>query len=62
MIPDIHRDAVTNALHAAFGVAAPDAIQRLTEGMSKSLVYRLEIADKAYALRIHLRDYGPNPT
>jgi len=30
--------------------------------MSQSLVYRLEIADKAYALRIHLRDYGPNPT
>jgi len=62
MIPDAHRDAVTNALHAAFGVAAPDAISALTEGMSQSLVYRLEIAGRAYALRIHLRTYGANPT
>ena len=62
MIPDVHRDAVTNALHAAFGVAAPDAIRPLTEGMSSSLVYRLDIAGRAYALRIHLRDYGARPT
>jgi len=62
MIPDAHRDAVTNALQAAFGVAAPDKISPLTEGMSQSLVYRLEIAGRSYALRIHLRTYGANPT
>jgi aminoglycoside phosphotransferase (APT) family kinase protein len=62
MIPEAHRDAVTTALQAAFGVAAPDSIHPLTEGMSQSLVYRLEISGRPYALRIHLREYGPHPT
>jgi hypothetical protein len=62
MIPEPHREAITHALHAAFGVAAPDAIEPLTEGMSPSLVYHLEIRGRHYALRIHLREYPANPT
>jgi aminoglycoside phosphotransferase (APT) family kinase protein len=62
MIPEPHREAVANALHAAFGVADPDAIRPLTEGMSHSLVYRLEIRDRPYVLRIQLGTNAPDPT
>jgi hypothetical protein len=62
MIPEPHRETVTNALHAAFGIADPDAIRPLTDGMSPSLVYRLEVRGRSYVLRIHLRTLGPDPT
>lgn len=62
MIPEIHQQAVTTALHGAFGVSAPDAIQPLTEGMSQSLVYKIRIGDRPYVLRIHLRTNAPHPT
>src|SRR5262249_29614317 len=54
MIPEPHREAVANALRAAFGVAEADAIQPLTDGMSPSLIYRLEVLMRLYVLRIHL--------
>ena len=62
MIPEQHHEVVTRALQAAFGVDAPDAIAPLTDGMSPSLVYRLEVRGRPYALRIHLRASGPAPT
>jgi len=62
MIPELHREAVANGLHAAFGVAAPDAIRPLTEGMSESLVYRIDVRGRPYVLRIHLRTAMPEPT
>lgn len=62
MIPEPHREAVTHALHAAFGVAEPAAIEPLTEGMSQSLVYRLEVRGRSYVLRIHLNTLGSDPT
>lgn len=62
MIPEPHREAVTSALQAAFGIAAPDAIRPLTEGMSQSLVYRLEVRERPYVLRIHLGTKGADPT
>ena len=62
MIPEPHREAVTNALQAAFGVAAPDAIRPLTEGMSPSLVYRLDVRGRSYVLRIQRQNHAPDPT
>jgi hypothetical protein len=44
----------TDALRAAFDVSWPDAIERLTTGMSASLVYRITVRERAYVLRIHV--------
>lgn len=62
MIPEIHQEAVTSALHGAFGVRTPDEIQPLTDGMSQSLVYRIIVAGRPYVLRIHLRTNASQPT
>ena len=50
-IPDDRRAAARSAVTAAFGAAPLTALERVTEGAS-ALIYRIEVADRPYLLRL----------
>jgi aminoglycoside phosphotransferase (APT) family kinase protein len=63
MIPDIHKNAVSHALYATFGVHESEEIHPLTTGLSTALVFRIQVKEKAYLLRIITRtDAMADPT
>ncbi|HEY6715034.1 MAG TPA: hypothetical protein VI232_01710, partial [Reyranella sp.] len=50
-IPADRREDARSALTAAFGPAPLTAVQRVTSGAS-ALIYRIEVADRPYLLRL----------
>ena len=54
-IPADRREAARSALTAAFGSAPLTALQPVMGGASGGLIYRIEIQNKPYLLRIELR-------
>jgi aminoglycoside phosphotransferase (APT) family kinase protein len=51
LIPADRREIAHSALKATFGTAAISGLQQITSGAS-ALIYRIEIADRAYLLRL----------
>jgi len=51
-LPEDRRAAVTRALTATFGVAAPDSVSRLSGGLSGAGVFRIRVGGIPYVLRV----------
>lgn len=61
-IPAEHRDSARDALAAAFGPVPVSALGHVQGGASRALTYRVDVADRAYLLRIETgRDVIRNP-
>jgi thiamine kinase-like enzyme len=59
MIPQEKSDAVTRALHEAFGVTEFEDISKVTGGHTSSLVFRIVVRGAPYLLKIILRAEDP---
>ncbi|NPV91938.1 MAG: phosphotransferase [Firmicutes bacterium] len=63
MIPEIKRNAVKQALQAAFGVSEFEDIREMTTGLTSALVFRIVVKGNPYLLRIITRtDAMGDPT
>jgi aminoglycoside phosphotransferase (APT) family kinase protein len=51
-IPEDRREAAQSAISTAFGSRQPTALQRITHGASGALIYRVDVAGRAYLLRL----------
>ena len=51
-LPAVHRDAARAVLVTAFGAASIGTIAPVTGGASGALIFRIEIGDRRYLLRI----------
>lgn len=54
-IPEDRREIVQSALSGAFGRAQPSAIERITQGGSGALIYRVDVGGRPYLLRLESR-------
>jgi len=55
MIPEDKSAAVARGLSEAFGVTAPEAIERITRGLSSDLIFRIVVRGQPYLLRVMTR-------
>lgn len=62
MIPETKQNAVKAALQSTFGTPNYDNIKRLTKGLSNALVFRIEVHNKPYLLKIARTDSLADPT
>jgi aminoglycoside phosphotransferase (APT) family kinase protein len=58
-IPEARREAVRHALHETFGVDLPDALSKMTAGLSGALVYRADVGGRPWLLRVETA--APSP-
>jgi aminoglycoside phosphotransferase (APT) family kinase protein len=59
MIPQDKTEAVTRALHDAFGVSAFEEIRKLPGGLTSALVFRIVVRGSPFLLRIIMRTDDP---
>ncbi|HEX5421378.1 MAG TPA: phosphotransferase [Gammaproteobacteria bacterium] len=61
-IPEDRRETVRSAIASTFGRAQPNAIEQITRGASGALIYRLDVGNRAYLLRLEPRrgNFDPN--
>ncbi len=61
VVPEDRREALRAALASAFGRARPSSTERITRGASGALIFRLDVAGRAYLLRLEPKreDFDP---
>ncbi len=61
-IPPDRRETAKAAMSAAFGRAQPTALEQITRGASGALIYRTEVANRPYLLRLETKRDAFNDT